>query len=102
MPVGSGFLHKYCAHKLKEYAEATWSGSVGQIGDESRSRPADVTVTVLERSSRQKEQVTAFEVFMTGQAKEVRGIAKEPDLFNRTVRNTFKGRNWQRSHGNWE
>ena len=80
-----GFLHKYYCHKLKEFAEATWEGSVVQIEDGSLGKYADVTVRMPSGSEQETPSVIAFEVFMTGEAKEVRGIAKGVEVFDRVV-----------------
>ena len=80
-----GFLHKYYCHKLKEFAEATWEGSVAQIEDGSLGKYADVTVRMPTASEEQTPSVIAFEVFMTGEAKEIRGIAKGVEVFDRVI-----------------
>lgn len=80
-----GFLHKYYCQKLKEFAEATWEGSAAQIEDSSLGKYADVTVRMPTGSGEQTSSVIAFEVFMTGEAKEIRGIAKGADVFDRVI-----------------
>jgi hypothetical protein len=81
-PRGRGsFLHKYYAHKLKEHAEATWRGCVARIEDASQGRPADVTV----RIPGQPERIITFEIFMTGEAKEIRGIARDIEILNQVI-----------------
>ena len=80
-----GFLHKYYCHKLKEFAEATWEGGVAQIEDGSLGKYADVTVRLPAGSEEETPSVIAFEVFMTGEAKEIRGIAKGVEVFDRVV-----------------
>ena len=80
-----GFLHKYYCYKLKEFAEATWDGSVAQIEDGSLGKYADVTVRMPTDSEGEPPSVIAFEVFMTGEAKEIRGIAKGIEVFDRVV-----------------
>jgi DNA helicase HerA-like ATPase len=76
-----GFLHKYYAYKLKEYAEATWPSCDARIEDASQGRPADVTV----RIPGPPQRVIALEIFMTGEAKEIRGIARDIELFDRVI-----------------
>ena len=80
-----GFLHKYYCYKLKEFAEATWEGSVAKIEDGSLGKYADVTVRMPIGSDEEAPSVIAFEVFMTGEAKEIRGIAKGIEVFDRVV-----------------
>ena len=80
-----GFLHKYYCHKLKEFAEVTWVGSVVQIENGSLGKYADVTVRIPSGSDEAIQFVIAFEVFMNGEAKEIRGIAKGVEVFDRVV-----------------
>ncbi len=74
-----GFVRRYYAHKLKQYAEATWPGCVANIEDDSLGRPADVTVKTLDGRN------VAFEVFITGESKEVRGIVQDARLFDEVI-----------------
>jgi hypothetical protein len=76
-----GFLHKYYAHKLKEFAEVNWPGCIAAIEDNTRGRPVDVAVRIPDETDR----TLAFEIFMTGEAKEVRGIARDVELFDEVV-----------------
>ncbi|MFQ6029791.1 MAG: hypothetical protein ACE5Q6_20130, partial [Dehalococcoidia bacterium] len=80
-----GFLHKHYCYKLKEFAEATWQGSEVRIEDGSLGKYADVTVRILADSGEQKQRVIAFEVYMTGEAKEIRGIAKGIEVFDQVI-----------------
>ena len=80
-----GFLHKYYCQKLKEFAEVTWEGCVANIEDGSLGKYADVTVRMPKGSNEETPSVIAFEVFMTGEAKEIRGIAKGVEVFDRVV-----------------
>ncbi|MFQ6027443.1 MAG: hypothetical protein ACE5Q6_08125, partial [Dehalococcoidia bacterium] len=80
-----GFLHKYYCYKLKEFAEVTWQGSEVRIEDGSLGKYADVTVRMPAVSGEQKQRVIAFEVYMTGEAKEIRGIAKGMEVFDQVV-----------------
>lgn len=80
-----GFLHKYYCHKLKEFAESTWPGSLVEIEDGSLGKFADVTVKMPASSVEQEQRAFAFEVYMTGEAKEIRGIAKGVEVFDRVV-----------------
>ncbi len=77
-----GFLHRYYAHRLKEFAEATWGGCAARIEDASQGRPADVTVRIPGPA---KERIIAFEVFMTGESKEVKGIVQDVGLFDEVI-----------------
>ncbi len=80
-----GFTHRYYAHKIKQHAEVTWPGCAASIEDGSRGRPVDVAVTVPAGSEHHKELSIAFEVYITGEAKELRGIARDVDLFDHVV-----------------
>ena len=80
-----GFVHKYYAHMLKEYAEQRWHGCVATVEDASYGRPVDVAVKIPATTSGAKERLIAFEVFITGEEKEVTGIAKDVELFDRVI-----------------
>ena len=80
-----GFLHKYYCHMLKELAEATWQGCAVKIEDGSQGKYADVTVKMVIESAEEKQRVIAFEVFMTEEAKEIRGLAKCAEVFDRII-----------------
>lgn len=78
-----GFLHRYYQHRLAEYAQRTWPDATVEI--ESRvpgsGRYADVAV----RPKSDDTQTTAFEVFITGEAKEIRGLTEDLKLFTRVI-----------------
>ena len=76
-----GFLHRYYAIKIKEYAEATWPEWTATVEDGTQGRPVDVLVRTADDSGR----TIAFEIFMTGEAKEVRGIARDVQLFDQII-----------------
>lgn len=76
-----GFLHRYYAFKVKQYAEITWPGCVAIIEDGSQGRPADVTV----QPSGQPSPTIAFEIFVTSEDKEIRGILRDVELFGEIV-----------------
>ena len=80
-----GFTHRYYAYKLKEYAEATWLGCTATIEDGRRGRPVDVSVGILTSAPDKNERTIAFEVFITGAAKEVKGIAKDLEIFDQVI-----------------
>jgi len=80
-----GFPHRYYAHMLKEYAEHRWTGCAATVEDASYGRPADVTVKIPSSMSGEEERVIAFEVFITGEEKEVTGIAKDVEIFDRVI-----------------
>ena len=80
-----GFAHKYYSHALKHYAEQRWAGCVATVEDASYGRPADVTVKVPQADSGGQERLIAFEMFVTGEEKELTGIAKDADIYDRVI-----------------
>ena len=80
-----GFLHKYYAYKLKEYAEATWPGCLAKIEDASHGRPVDVSVQLPVDQTGTRGRIIAFEVYVTGESKEIKGIARDVQLFDQVI-----------------
>ena len=60
-------------------------GSEVQIEDGSLGKYADVTVRIHAGSEEARPYVIAFEVYMTGESKEIRGIAKGLEVFDQIV-----------------
>ena len=80
-----GFLHKYYCHALKDYAEQRWLGCLATVEDASYGRPADVSVKIPHSGSGTKERLIAFEMFVTGEEKEVTGIVRDTDIYDRII-----------------
>lgn len=83
-PRGRGsFIHRYYQHRLAEYAQRVWPAASVEVESHTpgSGRYADVAV----RPSGEDAQTTAFEVFITGEEKEIRGLAEDLKLFGRVI-----------------
>lgn len=77
-----GFLHRYYMHRLAEYAQRTWPDATVELERRADGSERYPDVTVLIPTDDESVRSIALEVFMTGETKELRGLAQDVELFD--------------------